>query len=314
MSTFNFKTIAASVLIAQAITFGGAIGFKSLTGSPVPGFGYSKTEMQEFVSLGIVDGIKAQEQARIQAAMDVVYKKHSLAVENTPNNARVYGDLRARFTLAEFSDLECGFCKRLHPTLKEIVERSSGAVNWQWRHLPLGFHNPSAQSAAHAAECYAEQKTNRGFWVFIDQWFEQSRMNGQGVKDIADFAVTLGADRAKFDACTASGKYEELIEKNKEMAEKVGASGTPATVVIDNLTGAKEFISGAQNSQAFVMVMKKMIAEGEAKEAAEKAKAEGKPFDALTNVMPPQAADKAQDAVADGQVPDQAPGDDQKAE
>lgn len=289
MSTLSLKTVVASVLISQAVTFGGVFAYKAINDAPVPGFSYSKAEMSEFVSEGIQGGIKAQEQARIQSAMDQIYKKHSLAAEQTPNNARVYGDLRARFTLAEFSDLECGFCKRLHPTLKEIVERSSGAVNWQWRHLPLGFHNPSAQSAAHGAECYAEQKTNRGFWVFLDQWFDQSRMNGQGVKDIGDFAVSLGADRTNFEACMASGKYNELIEKNKAMAEKVGATGTPATVIIDNLTGEKEFISGAQSTQSFVMAMKKMIAKGDAMEAAEKAKAEGKPFDALSNILPDAA-------------------------
>jgi protein-disulfide isomerase len=289
--SFNFKSIAIAVLISQVVTIGGALIYKSSTGSPLPGFGYSVPEMQAFVGKGIEEGIVAQEQSRVDAEVAKLFKKFEMAPESTPNNTHIYGDLRGRFTLAEFSDLECGFCKRLHPTLKEIVDRSSGAVNWQWRHLPLGFHNPSAQSAGHGAECYSEQKGNRGFWVFIDQWFEHSRMNGEGVKNISDFAVSIGADREKFDSCTASGKYEDLIEKNKQMADKVGATGTPATVIVDNLTGAKEFISGAQSSKAFVTVMKKMIAEGEAKEAEEKAKAEGRPFDALSNVLGASGSD-----------------------
>ena len=299
VNKLNIKTIAAAVVLSQVVTFGSVLAYKAATDSPVPGIAYSKAEMQGFVTSAIEVGIKTRNEAHIASAMAVVFKKHELAPEETPNNAHVFGDLRARFTLAEFSDLECGFCKKLHPTLKEIVERSSGAVNWQWRHLPLGFHNPSANSAAVAAECYSEQKTNRGFWVFIDQWFDQSRMNGQGVKDISKFAVSLGADKNLFDSCMASGKFDELIASHVSMAEKVGASGTPATVVIDNLTGDKEFISGAQNSQAFVQVMKKMIIAGDAKVAAEKALAEGKPIDALSNTLSSAPAVPAETPEAD---------------
>lgn len=291
MSKQNLKIIAAAVLISQAVTLGLATGYKEVMGSPVPALALTDSEMKSVVADAIEQGVKDREKEQIELVTAGLYAKHAQAPEKVPEDLHVYGDLRARFTLAEFSDLECGFCKKMHPTLHEIVEKSNGAVNWQWRHLPLSFHNPSAQNGAHASECFAEQKGNKGFWVFIDQWFSKSRMNGGGIDDVTAFAASLGADRDKFNACMDSGKYNQLIKDNAELGEKIGATGTPATVIYDNLTKKKAFISGAQPRSVFITKMKEMLAEADAEEAKQKAAAEGKPIDALENVLPPAAAE-----------------------
>lgn len=296
MSTTSLKVIVSSVLLSQVVTFGGVFAYKGATGNVFPGFGYSQAEMNSVFSAGL----QQREAEKNAAVVKSLLQAESMAPETTPNDARIFGDLRARFTLAEFSDLECGFCKRLHPTLREIVEKSNGAVNWQWRHMPLAFHNPAAKQGAHAAECYAEQKGNRGFWAFVGKWFETSQMNGAGVKDINGFADSMGADPEAFKACMDSGKFNERIDKHIAMGEKIGATGTPATVIIDNLTGEKEFVPGAQNSQAFVQVMKRMLQESVDKEAKAQAEAAGeKPKDALDQVMKqvtPQAAEAPAEA------------------
>ncbi|MDW1951409.1 thioredoxin domain-containing protein, partial [Vibrio sp. 812(2023)] len=112
------------------------------------------------------------------------YAKYESAPEQVPDDKRIYGNLNARFTLVEFSDLECPFCKKFHDTPKEVVDASNGNINWQWKHLPLSFHNPAAEKEALAAECVAEQKGNRGFWVFLDEVFAKSQGNGGGVPNL----------------------------------------------------------------------------------------------------------------------------------
>lgn len=264
--TLRLKTFIPTVLTAVALSQ--AVSYAALD---VWGEQYLTSKMETAASM--------REKAEIEEYSKAQFAKFSAAADEVPNDARVYGELKARFTLAEFSDMECPFCKKLHPNLKEIVDRSNGAVNWQWRHLPLSFHNPAATDDAKAAECFAEQKGNRGFWVFLDQIFEKSAGNGGGVKDMSDIVKWLGGDKVKFAQCMSSDNYKDRIAEHMRMGEKIGATGTPATVIIDNLTGEKEFVSGAQPISAFISIMKKMMVGEKAEAQAQAQKEQGQPID-----------------------------------
>ncbi|MNG16800.1 hypothetical protein D3C84_1007410 [compost metagenome] len=63
------------------------------------------------------------------------------------------------------------------------------------------------------------------------------------------------------------------------MGEKIGATGTPATMVIDNLTGEKEFVKGAQPASAFISIMKKMMVSERADAQADVQKQKGEQVD-----------------------------------
>lgn len=194
--------------------------------------------------------------------------KYAAAAESTPKGKHVYGAVDARFTLVEFSDLECPFCKRFHDTPKQLTDASKGNVNWQWMHLPLDFHNPAAKVQAHAAECLAEQKGNRAFWAFLDDVFVQSRGNGQGVTDLTGMATSLGAEEGAFRDCMREGRFNSKIEEHVQKARQHGINGTPATFVVDNQTGDMQLISGAQPMQAFMAAIAKLKAEGDEKAGA----------------------------------------------
>ncbi|MEW7976409.1 MAG: thioredoxin domain-containing protein, partial [Candidatus Sedimenticola endophacoides] len=102
------------------------------------------------------------------------YEAYELAAEQTRTGNHIYGNEDARFTLVEYSDLECPYCKRFHSVPKKVVDSSSGLVNWQWKHLPLPFHNPVAAVEAQASECVASIAGNRAFWVYLQQIFEET--------------------------------------------------------------------------------------------------------------------------------------------
>jgi protein-disulfide isomerase len=143
----------------------------------------------------------------------------------------------------------------------------------------LSFHNPAATTGAHAAECYADQFGNRGFWVMLDEIFQKSGGNGAGVPDLEETVQKLGADIGKYQECMASERYNGHIEDQAKLGAKIGATGTPATVLIDNLTGEKEFIKGNRPTKDFVDAMKRMISESKVKDAQAKAKENGDPVD-----------------------------------
>ncbi|RMV90364.1 DSBA oxidoreductase, partial [Pseudomonas amygdali pv. tabaci] len=64
----------------------------------------------------------------------------------------VYGSRDARFTIVEYADLECPYCKDYFPQLKAWVDQHPD-VNLQWHHLPLPMHEPAASYEARWAEC-----------------------------------------------------------------------------------------------------------------------------------------------------------------
>lgn len=220
--------------------------------------------LKERLPAAIEAHLNEQQQQQVQAAKEKALSGWAAAEKDVPEGRWIYGGLNAQFTLVEFSDLECPFCKRFHDTPKQLVDQSGGRVNWEWQHYPLPFHNPAAEAGAHAAECVGELAGNRAFWAFLDQWFMGSKLNGQGVEDMATVARNVGAPPAEFQACMDSGRHKEKVKTQMERGTAMGVSGTPATVVVDNLTGNKMLVSGAQPPQALLQAMKELVEQRDA--------------------------------------------------
>jgi protein-disulfide isomerase len=180
------------------------------------------------------------------------------APDQVPDGRHIYGSLNAEFTLVEYSDLECTFCQRFHSTPKGLVDQAGGRINWEWMHYPLGFHNPVASKGSHAALCVSELAGNRAFWAFTDGWFKTSGMGGKGVSDIEALAAGVGAQAEDFNACMASEKFKPVIEQQVAKGTEMGVTGTPGTFVVDNTTGNRLFVRGAQPATALIQAIKQL--------------------------------------------------------
>jgi len=85
----------------------------------------------------------------------------------------IKGDKNAPISIVEYSDIDCPFCKRHHPTLDQLVEEYDGQVNWVYRHFPLDQLHPDARKKAEASECAGDQGGNEAFWEFLDLLYKQ---------------------------------------------------------------------------------------------------------------------------------------------
>lgn len=167
----------------------------------------------------------------------------------------IYGDPNAEISLIEWSDAECPFCIRHHPTPKAVVDQSNGKVNWVYRHFPLSFH-PNAQKSAEAQECAGFLAGNDAFWDYTDELFAK----GAIIANLTDYATTIGIDKAKFEDCLNTGKFADEVARDMANGSKAGVTGTPGNVVLNNKTGDSRLVSGAQPVAAFTAAVDALLA------------------------------------------------------
>lgn len=152
----------------------------------------------------------------------------------------VRGNLeKAKVVLVEYSDYECPFCGRHHPTMQTLFEEYGDDVAWVYRHFPLSFH-PQATPAALAAECAAEQDK---FWEYTDALVEnQDQLSDDYYSELAgELKMNVG----KFEECYTSGKYASKVSADAASGRAAGVTGTPATFVNGQM------ISGAVDVATF---------------------------------------------------------------
>lgn len=160
----------------------------------------------------------------------------------------VYGSEDAEITIFEYSDFECPYCKKFSGTAKEIVDKSGGKINTVFRHFPLSFHDPLATKAAVAAECVAEVKGTDGFYAFHDKYFQTTEAGGNGTTEaeILKIATSIGVDKATFETCINSGKYEQKVQEQIKNGAEAGITGTPGVIIKNNKKGTAIMGAGAE--------------------------------------------------------------------
>jgi protein-disulfide isomerase len=166
----------------------------------------------------------------------------------------IRGNIDAPVTVIEWSDYECPFCSRHHPTLQALIDNNPDDVNWVYRHYPLSFH-PNAQKAAEAAECAGEQGGNDAFWEFSDRLFTR----GVERASYETYAQEIGLNVKEFTTCIDSGKYADEVAKDMADGSKAGVTGTPGSVMVNNKTGDAKLISGAQPVAAFEAALQELL-------------------------------------------------------
>lgn len=161
----------------------------------------------------------------------------------------------ALVTMVVFSDFQCPFCKRVEPTVKQILDTYGDKVKVVFRHKPLPFHGDAPLAAEATVEAF-KQKGNDGFWKMHDLIFEnQSTPNGLKREALEKYAEQVGLDMTKFKAALDTRAHKAAVEADSKIADAAGISGTPAFVINGY------FVSGAQPFSRFKRVIDRALAE-----------------------------------------------------
>lgn len=174
----------------------------------------------------------------------------------------ILGNPDADILVIEYSDFECPFCGKFHPTMERVMDEygDDGKVAWVFRHFPLDQIHPKARAAAEASECVADLEGNQVFWDYSKVLFENSQSLSDEVLKTA--AIDLGVDAAKYQSCVDSGKFEVEVQNDFEdglgIAQTDPRFGTPYSVILHK-SGAQASIAGAQEYDVVKQIIDAML-------------------------------------------------------
>jgi protein-disulfide isomerase/Tfp pilus assembly protein PilF len=163
--------------------------------------------------------------------------------------ARLRGSPQAPVIIIEFSDFQCPFCRKLQPTLKNLLAKYAGRVSLAYRDFPLREIHAGADQGAESARCAGEQGK---FWEYHDLLFASpDKLNKDGLLDLAR---NLNLNEERFDSCVASGKFRTEIEKDRQDGMRAGVQGTPAIFINGTL------VRGAQPEATYDQIIQTELA------------------------------------------------------
>jgi protein-disulfide isomerase len=185
------------------------------------------------------------QQLRSQHKVEVFLKAPPIfRAEIVTAGAYAKGPADAPIQLVEFSDFHCPFCKRVEPTIAEVLKKYDGKIRFVYKDFPLDSLHPQARAAAEAARCAGEQGK---YWEFHGKVYAGAPDSSAATMQA--YAKEVGLDAAKFESCRTSRKYQAQVLADGAEGTKLGVSGTPGFFINGR------FLSGAQPLEAFSKII-----------------------------------------------------------
>lgn len=139
----------------------------------------------------------------------------------------VGGNARGDITIVEFFDYQCPYCKVMAPRLSELLE-ADGNIRFVYKEWPI--LGPVSEVAARAALAAWKQGKYAGFHERLMAVKEPLT-----VELILDTAKSLSLDLRRLEKDMASGEIDDILRRNKALADRLDITATPAFVVGDLL-------------------------------------------------------------------------------
>lgn len=141
------------------------------------------------------------------------------------------GNKEADLVVVEFLDYNCGFCKRGFQTVNQLLEDQQDNVKVAFIDLPV-LGASSREAAKYAVAAQLQDK----YFEYHVKLFEDKRAKTEAT--FLDIAKGLGLDPEKLKADANGEEVDAILKRNRDLANKLGISGTPAFIV------GSEFVPG----------------------------------------------------------------------
>lgn len=186
-----------------------------------------------------LESLRAEAKVVIHLPPPEVYR-----AEVSVDGAPVRGPENAPVTLVKFEDFHCPYCDRVQATLAALQSRYGDKLKIVHRDFPLDTLHPLARKSHEAARCAGAQGQ---FWAYHDLLYADKPSTT--VEELVADAEKVGLDRKVFEECLNSGTYAPAVEKDIQLGNSLGLTGTPSFFINGRL------LSGALPLQDFVQVI-----------------------------------------------------------
>ena len=148
------------------------------------------------------------------------------ALHNDPN-APVMGNPDGDVTIVEFFDYNCGYCRRVFPSVKELIAGDDN-IRVVMREWPI-----LGEESVFAARAALASRKQGKYAEFHDALMaNEGRASQANVLSIAD---DLGMDITQLQADMAGPEVDAHIATSRQLTQALGLNGTPAFVFGDQL-------------------------------------------------------------------------------
>lgn len=166
----------------------------------------------------------AQQEAQAQADVALVSDNAEEIFED--GYSFVTGNPEGDVTVVEFSDYNCGYCKRAHTEVKKFIE-ADGNIRLVVKEFPiLGAGSTLAGRAALAS---AMQDDGKKYEEFSDALMTHRGSHNEST--VLQIAEKIGLDVEQLQVDMESPEIDAMVKRTFMLADKLSINGTPAFII-----------------------------------------------------------------------------------
>ena len=198
----------------------------------------------------LIESLRGYEEKQRQSAEKDAHEAIATnreALERDPTSP-VAGNPAGSVTVVEFFDYHCGYCKKVLPSMQELIETDKN-VRVVFKEFPI--LGPDSVVASQAALAVWKMQPDK-YLPFHVALMETRGDLGQA--RVMEIAKKVGIDPDKLKAAMADPAIKATIERNVQLARALQVNGTPAFVIGNQLVpGAididtlRETVKGARS-------------------------------------------------------------------
>lgn len=170
----------------------------------------------------VVGALQIYEQEQQQQELLKTAEVYSQHVAEINEGDLVAGNPNGKYTLVEFFDFSCGYCKKMAPNIKKILEKNPD-VKVVFK--PVAFLAKNSEYAAKAA--IAANKQGK----FLEMYIKIMEKNRANETELEQIAQEIGLDMDTYKKDYAAKETVDTLEKIKATAEKIGMKSVPTLIL-----------------------------------------------------------------------------------